>query len=117
MYIKIMSVSRFGNSNKNQLFDNVDKNYVDQKFVTQSTNLALKVNKSGDTLIGDLYLSCENDDERCFGIKDITEGKSISYLLGDYQSSMKFVIIMDIQSNLLLFMDINLRVLVAMFAN
>ena len=72
-----MSVSRFGSSSKNQSFDNVDKKYVDQIFMTLSTNLAVKVDKSGDTLTGDLYLSCENDDERCLGIKDITEGKRI----------------------------------------
>src|SRR5271155_149987 len=78
-----MSISRFGSSSKNQSLSNVDKKYVDQKFMTLSTNLALKANKIGDTLTGDLYLSCENDDERSFGIKGIIEGKSASYLLGD----------------------------------
>src|SRR5271156_1644685 len=100
MYIK-MSVSRFGSSSKNKSFDKVDKKYVDQKFMTLSTNLALKANKNGDTLTGDLYLSCENNDERSFGIKDITEGKSVSYLLGDcahqirynYGNPMKFAAI------------------------
>ena len=85
-----MSVSRFGSSSKNQSFDNVDKKYVDQKFMTLSTNLALKVDKSGDTLTGDLYLSCENDNERSFGIKDITEGKTASYLLGDYSHQIRY---------------------------
>ena len=70
-----MSISRFGSSSKNQSLSNVDKKYVDQKFMTLSTNLALKANKIGDTLTGDLYLSCENDDERCFGVKGISEGK------------------------------------------
>ena len=79
-----MSVSRFGSSSKNQSVKSVDKNYVDQKFMTLSTNLALKVNKNEDTLTGDLYLSCENNNERSFGIKDITEGKSVSCLVGDY---------------------------------
>ena len=79
-----MSVSKFGSSSENQLFESVDKNYEDQKFMMLSTNLALKVNKNGDTLIGDLYLACENNNERSFGIKDITEGKSISCFLGDY---------------------------------
>ena len=85
-----MSVSRFGSSSKNQSLDNVDKKYVDQKFMTLSTNLALKANKIGDTLTGDLYLSCENDDERSFGIKGITEGKSASYLLGDYSHQIRY---------------------------
>src|SRR5271157_3075811 len=85
-----MSVSRFGSSSKNQSFDNVDKKYVDQKFMTLSTNLAVKVDKNGDTLTGDLYLSCENDNERVFGIKDITEGKSISYLLGDFAHQIRY---------------------------
>src|SRR5271165_5812740 len=85
-----MSVSRFGLSIKNQSVVNVDKKYVDQKFMTLSTNLAVKVDKSGDTLTGDLYLSCENDDERCFGIKDITEGKSVSYLLGDWAHQIRY---------------------------
>ena len=39
-----MSVSKFGSSNKNQS-SGVDKMYVDQKFMTLSTHLALKVNK------------------------------------------------------------------------
>src|SRR5271156_4837435 len=90
MHIKIMSVSRFGSSNKNQSFDNVDKNYVDQKFVALSANLALKVNKIGDTLTGDLYLACENDNERSFGMKDIAEGKSVSYLLGDNAHQIRY---------------------------
>ena len=58
--------------------------------MTLSTNLALKANKIGDTLTGDLYLSCENDDERCFGIKDISEGKTASYLLGDYSHQIRY---------------------------
>ena len=49
MHIK-MSVSRFGSSSENQSFESVDKNYVDQKFRTLSTNLALKINQIGDTL-------------------------------------------------------------------
>src|SRR5271165_1465885 len=85
-----MSVSRFGSSGKNQSFDNVDKKYVDQIFMTLSTNLAVKVDKSGDTLTGDLYLSCENDDERYLGIKDIAEGQSVSYLLGDWANQILY---------------------------
>ena len=47
-----------------------------------STNLAFKVNKNGDTSTFDLYLSDKNNNERSFRIKDITEGKSVSCLLG-----------------------------------
>src|SRR5271155_4716477 len=83
-----MSISRFGSSSKNQSFKSIDKNYVDQKFMMLGTNLALKVNKIGDTLTGDLYLSCENNNERSFGIKDITKGKGVSCLLGDYENQI-----------------------------
>src|SRR5271165_6390683 len=58
--------------------------------MTLSTNLAVKVDKNGDTLTGDLYLSCENDNERSFGIKDITEGKSVSCLLGDCANQIRY---------------------------
>src|SRR5271165_6870398 len=85
-----MSVSRFGSSGKNQSVVNVDEKYADQKFMTLSTNLAVKVDKSGDTLTGDLYLSCDNDNERSLGIKDIAEGKSISYLLGDFAHQIRY---------------------------
>ena len=73
-----MSVSRFGTSSKNQSFENVDKNYVNQKFMTLSSNLATKVDKIGDTLTGNLYFSCEMMKNRTFGVKDISEGKSVS---------------------------------------
>src|SRR5271155_4562366 len=85
-----MSISRFGSSSKNQSFKSIDKNYVDQKFMMLGTNLALKVNKIGDTLTGDLYLSCENNNERSFGIKDITDGKSVSCFLGDYANQIHY---------------------------
>jgi hypothetical protein len=49
-----MSINRFGTSHKNQSSYNVYKKYVDQKFMTLSTNLALKVDKSGDTMSGNL---------------------------------------------------------------
>ena len=58
--------------------------------MTLSTNLALKANKNGDTLTGDLYLSYENNNERSFGIKDISEGKSVSLLLGDYANQIRY---------------------------
>ena len=48
-----MSVSRFGN-NSNESTSSLDKKYADQKFMTLSTNIALKVDKSGDTLSGNL---------------------------------------------------------------
>ena len=45
-----MSINIFGSSSKKQSSDNVDKNYVNQKFITLSTNLATKLDKIGDTL-------------------------------------------------------------------
>src|SRR5271157_6033309 len=110
-----MSVSKFGNSSDKSPTSLFDKKYIDQKFMTLSTNLAVKLEKSGDTLTGDLYLSCENDHERSFGVKGISEGKSVGLLLGDLR--IKFITILDIRYSFLLFMVINSQVLVAMFVN
>jgi len=85
-----MSVSKFGNSSDKSPTSSFDKKYVDQKFMTLSTNLAVKVEKSGDTLTGDLYLSCENDHERSFGVKGISEGKSVGLLLGDFAHQIHY---------------------------
>jgi hypothetical protein len=51
-----MSVNIFGSSGGGRLSSNVDKKYVDQKFATLSTNLATKVNKSGDAMSGNLEM-------------------------------------------------------------
>ena len=42
-----MSVNIFGSSRSDNQSHGVGKKYVDQKFVTLSTNLATKVNKVG----------------------------------------------------------------------
>src|SRR5271165_2936590 len=82
-----MSVSRFGSSSKNQSFDNVDKNYVDQKFMTLSTNLALKVDKSGDALTGDLKISTPAGDVCHLGKSDSIK----SLFFGDIAMSDKYI--------------------------
>ena len=63
--------------------------------MTLSIKLALIANKIGETLTANLYLFCENDDEKSFGIKDIAGGKSASYLREIIR--INFVIIMGIQ--------------------
>src|SRR5271169_5265461 len=85
-----MSVSKFGNSSDKSPTSSFDKKYVDHKFMMLSTNLAVKVDKSGDTLTGDLYLSCENDHKRSFGVKGISEGKSVELLLGDFAHQIHY---------------------------
>jgi hypothetical protein len=73
-----MSVNIFGAAGSSKIpTDN------DQKFKTLSTNLALKLNKSGDNMTGDLKLLMNGDDIRTFGVSDITCDKSVSLLLGD----------------------------------
>src|SRR5271157_5870798 len=89
-FIKRMSVSKFGSSNKNQSSDNVDKKYVDQKFITLSTSLAVKVDKCGDTMTGDLKLLLGDDQLRSFGVSDIKTGKSVSLLLGDFVHEIRY---------------------------
>ena len=86
-----MSINIFGSSSKKQSSDNVDKNYVNKKFITLSTNLATKVDKIGDTLTGNLYLSADNVKERSFGVKDISDGKSVLCLLGDVNHKIQYI--------------------------
>ena len=74
----IMGVNVFGAAGSSKIStDN------DQKFKTLSTNLALKLNKSGDSMTGDLKLLLSDERLRTFGVSDITSGKSVSLLLGD----------------------------------
>jgi hypothetical protein len=89
--ILIMSINIFGSSSKKQSSDNVDKKYVNQKFITLSANLATKVDKSGDTLSGNLYLSVNNDKERSFGVIDISDGKSVLFMLGDVNHKIQYI--------------------------
>src|SRR5208337_3959332 len=50
-----MSVNIFGSSGKH-VPSGLNKDYVDQKFKTLSTNLATKVDKTGDTMSGSLSI-------------------------------------------------------------
>jgi hypothetical protein len=83
----IMSVNIFGSSGKSS--NSVNKRYVDQKFTTLSTNLASKVNKSGDSLTGDLNILLNEDTLRTFGVGDISSGKSVSLLFGDLDNQVR----------------------------
>src|SRR5271170_666171 len=56
IYLYTMSVNIFGLSGGSRFSSDVDKKYVDQKFVTLSTNLATKASKFGDALQGDLNM-------------------------------------------------------------
>src|SRR5271169_896467 len=86
----IMSVDKFGSSGgKLSSMASVDKEYVDQKFTTLSTNLATKINKSGDRMNGDLTVLCDKDNVRTFGVSDISAGKSVSLLLGDVDNRIR----------------------------
>ena len=51
-----MSVNIFGSSGDANKSSGVDKKYVDQKFITLSTNLATKIGKSGDTVSGNIIM-------------------------------------------------------------
>ena len=73
-----MSVNIFGAAGGRKISHDTD-----QKFKTLSTNLALKLNKSGDNMTGDLKLLLSHDKLRTFGVSDIAVGKSVSLLLGD----------------------------------
>jgi len=76
-----MSVNIYGSSET--FSHDVNKHYVDQKFTTLSSNLTSKVNKSGDTMAGDLTLLVNDDQQRTFGVSDLSSGKGVSLLLGD----------------------------------
>ena len=85
-----MSVNIFGSSGAKSSFEtsSVDKKYVDQKFVTLSTNLTTKVNKSGDTISGNFDILLEGDKLRTFGVKDSAPGKSVVLFLGDVDNKI-----------------------------
>jgi hypothetical protein len=84
-----MSVNIFGSSVSVQTAGENTK-YVDQKFGTLSSNLATKVDKSGNTVSGDLNIILQNDNLRTFGVADIKEGKSVSLLLGDISNQIRY---------------------------
>jgi hypothetical protein len=83
-----MSVNIFGSSGGDGKIE-VDKKYVDQKFTTLSSNLATKVNRSGDTISGDLNILVHGDKSRTFGITDINTGQSVSLLLGNTDNQVR----------------------------
>jgi len=82
-----MSVNIFGSSGT--FSHDVNSHYADQKFTTLSSNLTSKVNKSGDTVSGDLTLLVNDDSIRTFGVSDLSSGKSMSLLLGDQNNQIR----------------------------
>jgi len=82
-----MSVNVFG-SGGTFSYD-VNTAYVDQKFSTLSTNVALKVDKNGDVVSGDLTLLLNDDSLRTFGVSDLSGDKSMSLLLGNYDNQIR----------------------------
>ena len=54
-----MTINIFGEAGGSRISH--DKFYIDQKFKTFSANLALKLNKSGDKMTGDLKLFLSHD--------------------------------------------------------
>jgi len=81
-----MSVNIFGSSGT--FSHDVNNHFVDQKFTTLSSNLILKVNKSGDTMAGDLTLLVNDDQQRTFGVSDLSSGKGMSLLLSDQNNQI-----------------------------
>jgi hypothetical protein len=61
----------------------------DHKFKTLSTNLALKLNKSGDTMTGDFNILLNGDEMRTFGVSDLSTAQSFSFLLGDVDNQIR----------------------------
>jgi hypothetical protein len=81
-----MGVNIFGTASK----ISQDKFYIDEKFKTLSANLATKLNKAGDIMTGDLKLLLSDNMLRTFGVGDITDGKSVSLLLGDELNQIRY---------------------------
>ena len=52
-----MHANIFGSTSKLIKASNIDKKYVDSKFVTLTKNLQLKVEKNGDTMSGNLDMT------------------------------------------------------------
>ena len=82
-----MSVIVFGSSRLS--FNGENNTHVDQKFTTLSTNVASKVDKSGDILTGDLKLKANGDPPRTFGVCDLSSGQSTSLLLGNEDNQIR----------------------------
>ena len=84
-----MGVSIFGGGEAGDRKISHDKFYIDHKFKTLSANLALKLNKSGDQMTGDLKFLLSHDKLRTFGVTDIKTGQSVSLLLGDQLNQIR----------------------------
>jgi len=84
-----MSVNIFGSSGASNASSGLKDKYVDQKFKTLSTNLATKVNKTGDIISGDFNIILNDAELRTFGVSDISTGKSVSWLLGNIDNQIR----------------------------
>ena len=87
-----MSVNIFGStgaSSAGNASSGSNNRYVDQKFKTLSANLATKVNKTGDTISGNLKILLNDEVLRTFGVSDIDTGKSVSLLLGNINNQIR----------------------------
>ena len=87
-----MSVNIFGSSaasSAGNVSSGSNNRYVDQKFKTLSANLATKVNKTGDTISGNLDILLNDEGLRTFGVSDIDTGKSVSLLLGNINNQIR----------------------------
>jgi hypothetical protein len=84
-----MSVNIFGSSGASSISSGTNNKYVDQKFKTLSANLATKVDKTGDSISGNLDILLDQDDSRTFGVSDIDTGKSVSLLLGNIDNQIR----------------------------
>ena len=76
-----MSVNIFGAARGSKISEN------DQKFKTLSLNLASKLNKSGDSMEGDLFIN--SAELRKFGVRDMKTGHGVSLLLGDVDNQIR----------------------------
>src|SRR5208282_3682958 len=83
-----MSVNIFGSSIRDRLFGS-NRTYVDKKISILSTNLATKIDISGDTVSGDLNIELNENNVRTFGVSDIGVGKSVSLLLGNTDNQIR----------------------------
>jgi len=61
--------------------DVASKLYVDQIASNAAAENQTKVSKAGDVMVVYLTLSMDNDERRLLGCRDLTSGKSFSFLL------------------------------------
>ena len=82
-----MSVNIFGAGRITATTGGISEN-IDEKFKTLSTNLTSKLNKSGDSMEGDLFMN--SAELRKFGVRYIKSGQSVSLLLGDADNHIRY---------------------------